>query len=131
MTGKIVSNGRQFDCSGRYMVSRRPQQTVTLMVIFLAAQLVDGSPSVYWIASLTVLVIVHVDEILAVGAPSKLEELWKPLHEHVDVDEVGSVGRLLGKYHIYHVFSGHIVGRRLRTSSSQLGLCVAQLTERL
>lgn len=54
-----------------------------VMVTFLAAQLVDGFPSVYWIASLAVLITVQVDDILAVGTPSKLEDFWRRLRQHV------------------------------------------------
>ena len=70
-----------------------------IMLTCLAAQLVDGFPSVYWIASLAVLVTVYVDDILAAGAPDKLATFWQRLREHVDVEDVLPVDRFLGRYH--------------------------------
>ena len=62
----------------------------------LGAEFVDRFPSV-WLPHLRVVVTVYVDDILAVGPPKALDELWQVLQCHVGLDGVGGVDRFLGR----------------------------------
>ena len=67
----------------------------------LLAVAAEGFPSVFWLPTLCVLVTIYVDDILAAGRAEGLKSFWSQLREHIDLDEVTSVERFLGRYHLF------------------------------
>ena len=72
-----------------------------VLTVVLGASVVDGFPSVFWHATLAVLITVYVDDILAAGKPKALEEFWRQLSEHIEIEPPAGLDRFLGRYHLF------------------------------
>ena len=63
------------------------------------AQAVEGHPSSYWMVDTGLLLTVYVDDLVLSGPDAAHSAFWKKLETLVDVEEVTSLERFLGRHH--------------------------------
>jgi hypothetical protein len=73
-----------------------------ILVEVLGLVIVEGHPSAFYHPQWELLVVVHVDDILASGPSSSQDLFWDALKGHVHLDEVESLSQFLGRFHHLH-----------------------------
>ena len=67
----------------------------------LGGEPVPDHPSLFHFSSTGLLLTVYVDDLLLAGPSSQHDDFWKRLGDRVEIDEVGDLGRFLGRDHVF------------------------------